>query len=789
MSNKRNIYRDSKAAHCEVQPCAFIDDGIFVTKSASVGIALKFLGPDSECLDPADLRDVVQRFDAATRLFPTSCRIYQYLIKRRLREIPHAPVAGITRDRAAWLEARELFTFDHYLVALDTPEATGSSLIDWLPGRRVVARITRAMRESADRLRFRADAFVLQLQDVLAIRVADSNEVYRLLRRLLNYDRDVADSVRLKYDQYIDYFAADSPIEGHRGFLRVGDHFAHVLTLKDPPAVTHADALRALRDLPAECIIATEWQPVESYDARQLITSKISHFHRSKYVVNILATVFSAFSPNRPQERPEDMQQDESATAMESQLGVLLASIERDGARLGKFALTVIVHDTDRRRLDQATAEAFKALAAQDATLYVERQNVLSAWLAALPGGYRNQYRSLYVTNRNYADISLIFSPETGSSKNEHLGAEYLAALETRQRTAYFLNLHYQDVAHTLISGVTGSGKSFTCTFLLEHAQKYEPHTVIFDLGGSYRDLTSRLSGSYMRIGVDHNAFTINPFHLDPSRENLHFLFSFVKVLIESGEYRMNDRDDKELHRTVQSLYELDAEARRLSTLAACLPLSLRPHLARWVEDGQYAALFDNAEDTLTCARFQAFDFEGLQKYSQILEPMLFYILHRTNAGIYADATDRVLKLFLLDEAWLFFRNPTVKAYIVEALKTWRKRNAAMILATQSSADLIQNDLLQTVAESCGSLIFLANPRMDRGHYKTVFRLNDTEVELIAGLQPKRELFIKRPDTAKVVRLEVPTMDAASAAEKTNQSGALCITETKSLSPFSPVVH
>ena len=393
------------------------------------------------------------------------------------------------------------------------------------------------------------------------------------------------------------------------------------------------------------------------------------------------------------------------------------------------------------------------------------------------------------MTNRNYADLSLIFSPAAGSPWNTHLDSEYLAALETRQRTPYFLNLHYQDVAHTLISGVTGSGKSFTCSFLLEHAQKYHPQTVIFDLGGSYRELTSRLGGSYMTIGVDHNGFTINPFHLNPSRENLHFLFSFIKVLIESGEYRMNDRDDRELHSTLQSLFELDVDTRRLRTLAACLPLSLRPHMARWVDDGQYAALFDNAGDTLTCARFQAFDFEGLQKYPQILEPLLFYVLHRANSGIYSAATADALKLFLLDEAWLFFRNPTVKAYIVEALKTWRKRNAAMILATQSSADLIQNDLLQIVAESCGSLIFLANPRMDRDHYKTVFRLNDTEVELIAGLQPKRELLIKRPDMAKVVRLEVPTMNAAHAAEKADRSGALCITEKNSSFLFSPVAH
>ena len=71
------------------------------------------------------------------------------------------------------------------------------------------------------------------------------------------------------------------------------------------------------------------------------------------------------------------MQKDESATAMESQLGELLTGIEREGTQLGQFALTVILHDTDQRQLERATAEARKALAGLDATLYEERQNVL----------------------------------------------------------------------------------------------------------------------------------------------------------------------------------------------------------------------------------------------------------------------------------------------------------------------------------------------------------------------------------------------------------------------------
>ena len=53
-------------------------------------------------------------------------------------------------------------------------------------------------------------------------------------------------------------------------------------------------------------------------------------------------------------------------------------------------------------------------------------------------------------------------------------------------------------------------------------------------------------------------------------------------------------------------------------------------------------------------------------------------------------------KMFLLDEAWLFIKNETIRNYVVQAQKTWRKHNAAMILATQSIKELEESGMLQS---------------------------------------------------------------------------------------------
>ena len=60
----------------------------------------------------------------------------------------------------------------------------------------------------------------------------------------------------------------------------------------------------------------------------------------------------------------------------------------------------------------------------------------------------------------------------------------------------------------------------------------------------------------------------------------------------------------------------------------------LADRLAKWTQGGQFGFLFDNSEDTISFSRFQCFDFQRMSQYAEILEPLLFYILHRANSVI-----------------------------------------------------------------------------------------------------------------------------------------------------------
>ncbi|HEY1743753.1 MAG TPA: type IV secretion system DNA-binding domain-containing protein, partial [Granulicella sp.] len=423
------------------------------------------------------------------------------------------------------------------------------------------------------------------------------------------------------------------------------------------------------------------------------------------------------------------------------------------------FSLTIVVYAPTKGETDRLIGEFTSVFTNADGNLFTETYNQLNAYFATVPGGYATNLRKLYLLNSNYADLSFLFTILPGEKHNAHLGTEYLAVLETDNSTPYFLNLHNGEVAHTLILGMTGSGKSYLCSFLLQNAQKYAPLTFIFDIGGSFQSVTSIFDGSYLNVGQDTRDFTINPFSLAPTKENLQFLFSFFRVLIEGNgqRYRLDFKEERRLWDGIERMYVLELRQRTVSNFANIVG-ELKERLHRWTRGGQYGFLFDNAEDTLSFSHFQTFNFAGWGDAPDVLEPLLFYVLHRANNEITDVNKLATFKIFLLDEAWLFIKNETIRNYVVQGQKTWRKHNAAMVLATQSIKELQESGMLQIVSESCPTKIFLANPEMDRDVYREAFHLNDTELELIAGLIPPGQMLIRKAQSSKKVQLNVDSV-------------------------------
>ena len=766
-------HREAGALHAHLNLFGFWDDYAFITKSGDVGLVLRVGGVDYESLDRAQRDHAVKRLEAALRRFDERTRVYQLLFKRNRPRIPHSShpnpiVQSAIEQRQAHLYSRadHLYHIDIYFVLVREASRTGSALAnalkrlpkDILGGCRELAALfasdkakyllaadIEAYRRDLDQ---RARSFRAELADLTEIEILGSQAAFNVLYRLVNLDQTKIDAAtpidRLALDRQL----SDSELEAHKGYLKLDDRFLKVLTLKEAPSETWPLILKSLLEVHGNFTVVSEWKAIDNGKARKLIQSRRRHFHNSK-------TSFLSNLSLSEHKGPADELIDDSKQAAVAELGQCLEAIGHEGKYFGEFSLSIVAHADDLKELERLQPEFVRAFSAYDGALLEERYNRLNAFFATVPGNGAFNLRRQYLLNTNYADLSFLFTVHSGEQANRHLSSEYLAVLETDQATPYYLNLHHQDVAHSLIVGATGAGKSFLLNFLLQSLQKYDPQTYIFDLGGSFENITRIFGGSYLNVGAAAQDFTINPFALAPDKPNLDFLFSFMRVLIESGgKYRLNATEERSLYTAVERVYKLDAKSRTLTNFAAMVG-PLGELLQRWTRSGQFGQVFDNVEDTLTFRPFQTFNFDAMSLTPDVLEPLLFYVLHRASAQIEATEHSVQFKAFIIDEAWMFIRNQTIRDYVVRAEKTWRKKNAAMILATQSLHELSQSEMLELVCESCPTKIFLANPDIDPRLYREAFHLNDTELELLSGLVPKRDLLVKTPDASKKVRLSV----------------------------------
>jgi type IV secretion/conjugal transfer VirB4 family ATPase len=751
----------------------FIDEHVFLTKTGDLGGILEVRGVDYECLDGATIDGFTKRLESALKLFDEHYRVYQYLFKRNNETIPYklygSPVVDAAiQNRIAYLasKADTLFSLSIYYVVLyegfrpsrrlsnifqDFPAHPGRTLHN-LTGnfstKKQVVLMAAHIGTAQAALLQKIESFILQVSDFLPVRLLDKQEAFRVLKRTLNFDSLKLQQAKLKHDTFLDYYVCESHLECHRGHLRLDDYYVKVLTLKEPSAQSFPLILHRLFEVGANYYVVTEWKKEDSGKTRRLIQAKRRHFHNTKH------SFFSQVNLNDAPQR--DVLTDDSKESQVRELGDAVQQIELQGNYFGQFSLTVVIYDLDPAKVDRACAEFYKVFSVHDAQLYEEKYNLLNAFLAAVPGNYAFNLRYLYLLNTNYADFSFLFTLYCGEPRNRQLRQEYLAVLETNHHTPYFLNLHYRDVAHTMVLGRTGAGKSFLLNFLITNLQKYAPYTFIFDLGGSFESLTHLFGGSYVQVGLESQSFKINPFSLAPTKENFDFLALFLKVLMQgSGAGEPDPATERDLYHQIENLYAVDPALRTLSVLSNILGHGMAERLAKWTRGGQFGFLFDNAEDTISFSRFQCFDFQKMSQYPELLEPLLFYILHRANAVIADREIGSAFKAFFIDEAWVFLKNPSIQRYVVEALKTWRKHNAAMVLSTQSLDELRRSDILDVIIESCATKIFLANPDMDRDLYRRQFHLNENEVELIAGLIPKQQFLIKTPELAKVANLTV----------------------------------
>ena len=692
-------------------------------------------------------------------------RLYFYMLRRppsiecRVNENV-ADVAAVSGQKRRAFLARRVQALDAYIVWCQDPGLRTAARATRLGPLSRLARLWRRRRNrsapaylaseieaAGDRFRAMIDAGRSLVAEHTPCELLRAREASRFLSELINRPGTPWDGAT---GSGMNWRLALSELEAERSHLRLDGEPVILYSLLSPPGQAHANLLRDLYCLNAVLTVSLEWRPWTVEGARRRIRSAQRHYFSRRY---------SMIAHARETEGTAAAMVDSAAAAESDRLGAALVELEADGVAYGEAALTVALHG-ELDGIEQLDGDVRRLFAAHDAKVVREGYGQLPVWFSRLPAQPRaRQVRRVFVSAGLTACLAPVFGPPRGPARSAHLRREPLAALETPWGTAYNYDLFSGDVGHTLILGATGSGKSFALNFLLVEALKYRPRVLILDLGGSYRWLTRFLDGSYLELtaGEAKSGLRLQPFALPPTTRSHQFLTGWVLRLLKLGGYDPDGADTSEIRARIEDLYALGPERRSLGVLASSLPSAMWPALSRWTAGGAWGAYFDNPPTDgpdLEFRNWQVVDLAGAAEHADLCEAALSYLLERMRLEIEDPAEVARLKLMVVDEAWRYLQDPSVLNYLTEAAKTWRKKNAALVLATQSAVDVTGTPGASALLESIPTKLFLANPELP-GEAGALFRLNESEVARIRELTPKRELYLRRPDEAAVLRLEV----------------------------------
>ena len=716
---------------------------------------------------PEQLDRVVDRWQRMLSGVDSRTRLYFYLLRRPIQfedqdEDKGSSVAALgRRKRRAFLEKRVqsvsayvAWAHDPGLSAVTTQKTGGPWWMayakNWMARRRNAHEsvyLESSIAEAAGSFRQLVEASRALVDDLTPVRVLDAAQGSRFLNELTNRPGSFWDGAT---GSGMNWRLAVSELEAERRNLRLDGEPVILYSLLSPPGAAKANLLQALYRLDATMTVTLEWRPRGLDAARRKIRGAQRHYFSKRYSMSAAV---------QETEGSATAMVDTAAEAESERLGDALVELETDGIAYGDLALTVALHGplSVTESLDGDIRRIFTS---HDAKVIREGYGQLPAWFSRMPAQpRRRQVRSVFVSAGAVASMAPLFGPPVGTPRSGHLRKAALAVLETQWRTPYYYDLFKGDVGHTLVLGATGAGKSFTLNFLLVQALQYDPRILILDLGGSYRWLTQFLGGGYMELSPEGDAgggFRLRPFSLPAGERTFGFLAGWIARLLRIGGWTLSGEDPSEIRARVEDIYAFAPQRRTLGVLVRSLPSKMWPAMGRWHGNGAWGRYFDNAADgeDLNFEDWQVIDMAGAAEHEDLCEAALFYLLERLRLSLEnPDETARV-KLMVVDEAWRYLQDPAVLSYLAEAAKTWRKKNAALIIATQSAVDVTGTAGAEALLESMPTKLFLANPELPEKAADT-FRLNPSEVNTIRGLIPKRELYLRRTDAAGILRLEV----------------------------------
>ena len=452
---------------------------------------------------------------------------------------------------------------------------------------------------------------------------------------------------------------------------------------------------------------------------------------------------------------------DDTAFSLRDELTAARDQVGAGRAAYGEHHLTVLVKSPDLGELDLAVADVQSALAETGAIAVREDVNMEPAFWAQLPGNFKYIARKALISNGNFASLASFHNHAAGRPSGNHWG-DAVTLLETTAHGPYYFNFHSGDLGNFTVIGPSGSGKTVLLTFLIAQARRFRPKVVYFDKDRGAEIFVRAVGGRYdvLRPGEPTG---LNPLQLPDTQANRAFLVEWLcRLLSPQGDaLSAEDRlvvadavaanfDQTRVHRRLRYLRELFVGMRRPSAG------DLAARLKAWCDDGEFAWLFDNAEDHVDFSTdVFGFDMTRMLDTPATRTPAMMYLFHCIEQRL--DGTPTII---VVDEGWKALDDDVFVLRLKEWEKTIRKRNGIVGFCTQSPSDALESRIASAIVEQAATQIFLPNSRAQAHEYTQGFGLTEHEFQLVRSLPDTSHCFlVKQADHSVVARLDLSRME------------------------------
>ncbi len=751
---------------------ALVGQGVVLNKDGSFQRSAKFRGPDLDSAVAAELVGVAARLNNSMRRLGSGWAIFVEAQRAEAATYPNdvfpdAASALVDAERKADFEEEgSHFVSDYYLTFLWLPPAEEAARAEsWLyEGRETSGvnpwELVRGFVDRTDRVLALLDGFMPEC------RWLSDGETLTYLHSTVSTKRH---RVRVPETPiYLDALLADEALTGGLE-PRLGSAHLRVLTITGFPSVTTPGLLDDLNRLAFQYRWSTRAILMDKTDATRLLTKiRRQWFAKRKSIAAILKEVMT-------NEQSALVDTDAANKAADADLA--LQELGADIAGIAYVTATVTVWDEDARRADEKLRLVEKVVQSRDFSVMVETVNAVDAWLGSLPGHAYANVRQPPISTLNLAHMVPSSAVWAGPERDDHFGAPPLLYGRTEGSTPFRFALHVGDVGHTLMVGPTGAGKSVLLSLMALQFRRYAGSQIVaFDFGGSIRAATLAMGGDWHDLGgrlteSADGSVSLQPLARIEQTQDRAWAADWIVAMLQREGVTITPEAKEHIWTALSSLASAPIEERTITGLSVLLQSNdLKLAIQPYCVGGPYGRLLDAEAENLGNASVVAFETEGLLD-TGAAPAVLAYLFHRI-----ADRLDGRPTMIIIDEGWLALGDPAFSKQLAEWLVTLRKKNASVVFATQSLAQLEKSTIAPAIIESCPTRLLLPNDRAVEPQITAIYRrfgLNDRQIEILARAIPKRDYYCQSRRGNRLFELGLSEVGLALCAASSKSDQAL----------------